>query len=118
MGDRANVYVKDFDQKSGTYLYTHWSGDELPQIVQTALAKRMRWDDSPYLTRIIFCEMVKDAYYEETGYGISATVGDGDDRILVVDPNTQTIWREGNRNALLSFEQYVSPSFNPTWETL
>lgn len=30
MGDRANVYVHEGDQP-GVYLYTHWSGHELPE---------------------------------------------------------------------------------------
>jgi hypothetical protein len=118
MGDRANVYVKDFEEGSGTYLYSHWGGTELPEVVQTVLAKRARWDDNPYLARMIFSEMVKDDIDGETGYGISATVGDGDDRVLVVDPNTQTIWREGSTKRPLSFEQYVSPSLRPDWDVL
>lgn len=97
MGDRANVYVKDGE--SGTYLYTHWSGTELPQILATALRRgRGRWDDGQYLARIIFCQMIKGAESEATGYGISANVVDGDDRIIVVDPGTQLVWYEGDSN--------------------
>lgn len=115
MGDRANVYVKDFNEGSGTYLYSHWGGTELPQIVQTVLAKRARWDDNPYLARMIFCEMVKDEVDGETGYGISASVGDGDSRVLVVDPNTQTLWREGREDHPISFESYLAQT-KPSWE--
>jgi len=117
MGDRGNIYVKDYNEGEGTYLYSHWGGTELPQVVQSALAKRARWDDNPYLTRIIFCEMIKDAYDEETGYGISATVGDGNDRVLVLDPNSQTLWREGNEESAIPFDEFVAID-NPTWDSI
>jgi hypothetical protein len=116
MGDRANVCVKGWGNEGDVFLYTHWTGTELPQIVQTALARRERWDDNSYLTRIIFCEMVKGDEDGSTGYGISATVGDGDDRVLVVDPNTETLWREGREDSPISFEQYVTFAGKLTWE--
>jgi hypothetical protein len=91
MGDRANVYVHHGEQP-GVYLYTHWEGTELPATVVNALKRgKGRWNDDPYLTRIIFSEMIKDDVDGETGYGISAYVGDGDDRIVDVDTATQTV---------------------------
>lgn len=89
MGDRANVLIKDHG--SSVYLYTHWSGTELPQTVAKALARNERWDDGQYLARIIFCEMVKGQESEPTGYGISSVCGDGDDRIVTVDVDTQYV---------------------------
>ena len=92
MGDRANVLVKDGANQ--VYLYTHWSGEELPKTLQTALKRKQRWDDSYYLARIIFCQMVKGVEDKETGYGISSIVGDGDDRILTVDIEEQKVrWK-------------------------
>lgn len=64
MGNRAAVLI------NGVYLYTHWEGDRLPSIVQRALAKKERWNDESYLARIIFCEMIKKAEDEFTGFGI------------------------------------------------
>lgn len=91
MGDRANVYVHE-GNRPGVYLYTHWDGSRLPQTVLKALQRgRGRWNDVQYLTRIIFCEMIQDDVLGETGYGISADVGDGDDRIVDVDTATQQI---------------------------
>ena len=91
MGDRANVYVHH-GERPGVYLYTHWAGSELPAIVVSALRRGVgRWNDVQYLTRIIFCEMIKDDVEGKTGYGISAEVGDGDDRIVDVDTSTQQI---------------------------
>lgn len=91
MGDRANVYVHHGD-RPGVYLYTHWGGTGLPQTVLRALEKVSGlWDDDQYLARVIFCEMVKDDIGGTTGYGISAEVGDGADRIVDVDTLTQTL---------------------------
>lgn len=91
MGDRANVYVHHGAQP-GVYLYTHWEGSELPQTVVSALQRgRPRWDDDAYLARIIFSEMIRDDIDGETGYGISAYPPDGDDRIVDVDTESQTV---------------------------
>ena len=45
MGDRANVLVGEWngEEFSGVYLYTHWSGSELPWIVQSALLTTTHW---------------------------------------------------------------------------
>jgi len=89
VGDRANVYFKDeCNAGQGVYLYTHNRGSDLPIVVQTALKRgRNRWDDSQYLSRIIFCEMVKDDIMGKTGYGLSTTIGDNTigRPIIVVD---------------------------------
>lgn len=95
MGDRANVLVKENDADSGVYLYTHWGGHDLPFTLAAALGRRLRWDDAPYLTRIIFCEMVKGNEQGETGFGISSFCGDGKDRVLVVNVDTQRVtWKD------------------------
>lgn len=83
MGDRANVVIDDSGER--VYLYTHWGGMELPQVVQGALAKRQRWDDAPYLARIVFCAMVKGQEDEETGYGISTSPPDNEHPLIVLD---------------------------------
>lgn len=108
MGDRANVYVKGYG-KGGVYLYTHSAGSKLPLTLQIALQRRVRWSDTQYLPRIIFSEMIKDSINSEYGYGISSTVGDGDDRILVVDPNLQTVHVKG-KMAKYTFEEYCNLS--------
>lgn len=86
MGDRANVRV------AGTYLYSHWGGSDLPEIVRKALTRgESRWQDDAYLARIIFCDMVVGSERDLTGYGISAEIGDGGDRILVIDTDKQAV---------------------------
>jgi len=89
MGDRANVYIHEGDQP-GVYIYTHWYGTALPDLVEEALLTphaRARNNDAPYLTRIVFEELLRvtESLGEETGWGLSATVGDGEDRIVDVD---------------------------------
>jgi hypothetical protein len=105
MGDRANVCIKDGSEE--VYLYTHWSGCELPAILRKAIRRRARWDDAQYLSRIVFCEMVRDAYDEETGFGISSTVGDGANRILDVDVDNATISERGEKRTW-SFEEFAN----------
>jgi hypothetical protein len=90
MGDRANIIVTE-DCKTGVVLYTHWRGSELPEILKTALDKKWRWTDTSYLTRIIFCEMVKGDEASETGFGISTQLGDNGHPYLVVDTERQVV---------------------------
>lgn len=106
MGDRANVFVKsDYKDDHGVYLYTHWRGSELPETLRDALKRgRGRWDDESYLTRIIFSEMIKDRVMEDTGYGISSFITDGDDRILTVNVSTATV---SFKDKSWSFSEYI-----------
>lgn len=91
MGDRANVHVFDNHGK-GVYLYTHWDGYELPQTLAKALKRgRERWDDAPYLARIIFCEMVQGQEGSNEGYGIWDSICDNEHPILEVDCSNLTV---------------------------
>lgn len=104
MGDRANIVVTD--RHNHIVLYAHWAGTELPNILKSALKRgEGRWDDFQYLTRIIFCEMIKDDVMGTTGYGISQQFGDGEDRVLTVTVDRQTV-KDYNGNTL-SFEDYI-----------
>ena len=85
MGDRGNIFMKEDMDDSGVYLYTHWRGSELPKLLQTALQKKARWNDGPYLARIIFDVMTEGYHGEEAGFGISCFLEDGDDKIIIVD---------------------------------
>lgn len=88
MGDRANIAFRaDGSEKPPIHFYTHWSGGELPKILQSALIRgQERWSDSSYLARIVFSELIKNEITGLTGYGLSIQVGDGDSRVLLVDP--------------------------------
>ena len=114
MGDRANVNVKASEDDKGVFLYTHWSGTELPVILKRALAKRWRWGDDQYLARIIFDEMIGDRQGNETGYGISSYCGDGNSRVLVVDTKSQSVSFDDKS---WTFEEYIStPDDFKVWE--
>ena len=91
MGDRANVVVLDEGSDNAVFLYTHWSGTVLPSLLKRALDRKQRWDDGAYLTRIIFCEMVKGYESDETGFGISAHICDNEHPLLVVDVGRQVV---------------------------
>jgi hypothetical protein len=92
MGNRANVFVKDQFGPGGVFLYSHSGGEDLPRVLQTALARgRERWQVASYLARVIVCEMVRDDLDGMYGYGISASLGDNEHPILGVDVGSQTI---------------------------
>jgi hypothetical protein len=101
MGDRGNIIVKQHSEE--VYLYSHWHGHDLPEILQTALKRKQRWDDNQYLARIIFCTMVKGNEAGETGFGISSKQHDGGVDI-VVDVPTQTVKYDDKS---YSFNDYI-----------
>lgn len=77
MGDRAQVLITE-DGQTGVFLYTHWDGNQLPTTLAHALRRgESRWDDAPYLARVIFTDMVRGQLDELTGFGISNTDTDG-----------------------------------------
>jgi hypothetical protein len=95
MGDRANVVIydpaEDANIREAVFLYGHWSGYDLPTVLQTALQRgKPRWRDAAYLARIIFCEMVGELE-GETGYGISTRLTDNEYPLLVVDVPRQVV---------------------------
>ena len=90
MGDRGNIAFIDrcgsMPGSTGyTFLYTHWSGSSIGEILQETLKRRHRWDDTSYLCRMVFCELVKGSETEETGFGISPFMGDNEHVVLLVD---------------------------------
>lgn len=105
MGDRGNVIIKDTDD-SQVVLYTHWEASTLPATVKRAIARRQRWQDAAYLARIVFSEMIRNDINSETGYGISAHLLDGHDKVIEIDTKAQTIKVFGK--SLVSFEKFVA----------
>ncbi len=92
MGDRANVVIpQEGHEGLNVYLYTHWGGTDLPTQVQKALARKVRWDDQQYLTRIIFDAMTEGHVGSETGNGITAWPWDGMTRQVIVDTTKQEV---------------------------
>lgn len=95
MSDNATVFIaegKDNEGKEeGFYLYAHGRGTEIAHTVKKALSKRKRWDDSSYLGRIIFCQMIKGHEEEELGFGISSLQFATRRPVIVIDAEKQQI---------------------------
>lgn len=113
MGERANIVVQG-DGDAEIYLYTHWDGSFLPKVLQDALLRgKSRWNDSNYLTRIIFSQMIQNSVMDETGYGISTCIIDNNYPLLVVDCATQTVFLQETIRTVripsseVSFSEYV-----------
>jgi|SRR3972149_913672 len=105
MGERGQILIKD----TGVYLYTHWTGYNLKQILQKALAKKWGWDVASYLTRIIFDVMTEGKHGEKTGYGISDNQqSDLNWPLLIVDVKNQMVIEELK---LWSFENFLKEKF-------
>lgn len=105
MGDRCNIRFRAETGDQPIYFYSHWGGDQLPIVLQNALKQHKRWDDDQYLSRIIFCAMIKDAVSSEHGFGISLRLYDNEHPIINVNVETQTVsWCDNE----WSFEQYIA----------
>lgn len=93
MGDRGNIVIRQGEtNRDDVWFYTHWAGSEIKKVVQKALGKNKRWDDSSYLARIIFDTLTDGAHGEEGGFGISTRIGDNSHDILVVDCPNQSVF--------------------------
>ena len=100
MGDRANIILKQ-EEGDKIYLYTHWGGYKIKQVVADALDRgRDRWSDEPYLNRIIFSELVKEDIEGLSGYGLSTSIDDGEDNCVEVDIANKKV--DG-----ISFEKFI-----------
>jgi len=118
MGDRANVCVQERGER--VYLYTHWGAEGLIDAVRDAIKLGWRWDDGQYLARIVFQACLPDTL-SEAGWGISAVVGDGADRVLVLDADTQTVWVEDTLDGMpstrhMSFKDFAGLEGHVTWQ--
>jgi hypothetical protein len=98
MGDRGNIVVRG--QYGDVWLYSHYHGSELKDVLKRALARRQRWDDEAYLARIVFSEMLREGSNGsltildgEGGFGISTFMCDNEHGILVVDVPNQKVCR-------------------------
>ena len=111
MGDRANVKI--VDGESTVYLYTHWTGTDLPKLLQDALNRgEDRLQDGSYLARIIFSEMTRGNEDGLTGFGISSVIGDGEDRVITIDVGAQTAQVQDDR--VFPLRNYLTWK-NPRW---
>jgi hypothetical protein len=97
MGDRGNiVIVQHAGLDGGTtgeiYLYAHWGGSVIARVVQCALLRAPdRWDDEPYLGRIIFSELTAGSERDNLSFGLSTYLTDNEHDLVVVDTAKQTV---------------------------
>lgn len=108
MGDRGNIVI------DGVWFYTHWGGSEIKQDLQKALNKNSRWEDSAYLARIIFCQMIEGDTEGETGFGISLTMQDNEHPILFVDTESQEVIEKTEELKIVkkwTFEEFTKEDF-------
>lgn len=102
MGDRANIVIetnvwakgedgqfRETEDTKRVYLYSHWRGQS---IVNSAIKglESGRSTDSAYLARVVFQDML-DGDDSETGFGISAELGDNEHPIVVINPDKKTV---------------------------
>lgn len=110
MGDRANI-VAQYPGKKEVFFYTHWDGSKIKQTLARALERgKPRYDDSAYLARIIFSELIKDDVLGETGFGIALDIVDNEHPLLVVDFANKVVREESeSRNTIeeWDFEEFV-----------
>lgn len=93
MGDRSNIVVMQ-DNNQSVWLYGHWMGEDAIKVVANVLNRKQRWTDAPYLTRMLFEEMIQGSVDKETGFGISTAMQDNEYPIIVLNPRTQEAWLE------------------------
>jgi hypothetical protein len=95
MGDCGNIVVKQ-SEGGRIFLYTYYEGSNLKEVVGAALARQERWDDEPYLTRIIVAELMRRAggLNASFGMGISTYECDNEHDHVIVDATKQEV-REG-----------------------
>lgn len=104
MGDRGNIVLKFKDDKT-IYLYSHWDGYMLPNLLFRALRRgASRWNDPTYLARIIATDVFNLAgATSTTGAGLSPTPTDGYTG-MIVHLEDQEVEYPGVR---LEYETYV-----------
>ena len=117
MGDRSNIVVVQPDNNR-IFLYGHWMGDDNYRVAGQVLSRQERWNDAPYLARMLFARMTAGDEEGSTGYGISTAMCDNEYPIVVIDPQNQSvhleqyIWGDGGKFETITphvtFEEFVN----------
>ena len=107
----------EYNKNCPIYLYTHSKGQNLVNIVYEVLSMKRRWDDSDYLTRMIFCAMVpKDSWFDEHGYGIGTSMYDDLDILISLNISDKTIKMQSSSELhtyeKMSFDDFVNVFYN------
>lgn len=80
MGDRRQMVLYEDEEKDPfLYVYTHWGGEGLEGEVARALLRgSSRWDDEPYLARVLVSQLIREDIEGVTGFGLSGQYFDSD----------------------------------------
>lgn len=95
MGDRNNIKIT-YTNGQSIYLYSHWGGSELHEIVANAVETSGRVDDESYFARVLFCKMLGDDLSDwrgETGFGIAPYAPDQDYSNKMVHVDYTQAWK-------------------------
>ena len=94
------------DEESPVVLYTHWGAKDMLINLKTVLKRKKRWNDAAYLSRMIFCEMIKGEEETETGYGIMTdNIGDAEEEIVVDCDRQEVIVKGKDNNKTYTFSE-------------
>jgi hypothetical protein len=118
MGNRASIGITQWAPDNLVWLYTHWYGPRIVTWVQETLARRQRWDDGPYLARMVFERMLADEPEPmgETNLGIcTGPAPDANQPYLIIDTTSQTVkmvpvvknWKTVKPLNTWSFEEFA-----------
>jgi hypothetical protein len=77
MGDRNNIKIT-YSTGDSVYLYGHWIGNEIHDIVKGALWSSDRVTDESYFARVLFSRMIEKDISSDTGFGIAPYLVDQD----------------------------------------
>ena len=117
MGCRGTIEIWEHaasPDESPVVLYTHWGAKEMEDDLRDVLSRKLRWNDPPYLSRMIFSRMIRNDIDGELNYGIlTDNVGDTEIEI-VVDCNRQEVivkgWMEDtDENDTYTFDEFINP---------
>ena len=109
MGCRGTIEIIEKENDSSVFLYTHWGANEMLHNLTVTLKKKERWNDAPYLSRMIFCEMIKENVGGCTGHGIQTyKAGDSEEEITVNVKNQIIVQKRiGHNSKSFSFKELI-----------
>ena len=64
------------------------------RVAGQVLSRQERWNDAPYIARMLFSKMIAHDLDSDTGYGISNHMCDNEYPIVVIDPQNQSVHLE------------------------
>ena len=98
------------DEESPVVLYTHWGANDMLANLKSVLRRKKRWRDAPYLSRMIFCQMIRGEERGETGFGIqTCNIGDAEQEIIVDCDRQEVIVKGWDENDTYTFDDFIDP---------